>query len=56
MEFKDELKNTPSVLKISRILFKSEEATKMSLIVPFFFQLLGYDVFNPFRILSRIHS
>lgn len=45
MEFKDELKNTPSVLKISRILFKPKRLQNVSDCS--FFQLLGYDVFNP---------
>lgn len=33
----------------------TEEATKQSFILPFF-QALGFDVFNPLRILSRIRS
>jgi hypothetical protein len=46
MDFIDELKLFSSrVIKIKDQI-ATEEATKMSLIVPFF-QLLGYDVFNP---------
>lgn len=46
MEFKDELKNYIKRLENIKDTLQTEEATKMSLIVPFF-QLLGYDVFNP---------
>jgi len=46
MEFKDELKKYTERLETIKDTLQTEEATKMSLIVPFF-QLLGYDVFNP---------
>lgn len=46
MEFKDELKKYAERLETIKDTLQTEEATKMSLIVPFF-QLLGYDVFNP---------
>lgn len=46
MDFIDDLKVfSTRVLKLKEQI-STEEATKMSLIVPFF-QLLGYDVFNP---------
>ena len=46
MEFKDELKKFIERIESIKDTAHTEEATKMSLIVPFF-QLLGYDVFNP---------
>lgn len=46
MEFKDELKKYTGRLETIKDTLQTEETTKMSLIVPFF-QLLGYDVFNP---------
>ena len=46
MDFKDTLKNFIDRLEMLKDTVQTEEATKMSLIVPFF-QLLGYDVFNP---------
>lgn len=46
MDFKDALKNFIDRLEMLKDTVSTEEATKMSLIVPFF-QLLGYDVFNP---------
>ena len=46
MEFKDELRKYTERLENIKDTLHTEEATKMSLIVPFF-QLLGYDVFNP---------
>lgn len=46
MGFNEELKNfTQRIEHISESI-QTEEATKMSMIVPFF-QILGYDVFNP---------
>lgn len=46
MDFIDQLKQfSGRVLKLKDTI-PTEEATKMSLIVPFF-QILGYDVFNP---------
>ena len=46
MDFKDTLKTFIDRLEMLKNTVQTEEATKMSLIVPFF-QLLGYDVFNP---------
>ena len=46
MEFADKLKEFCVRVKNLRAKIKSEEATKTSLIMPFF-SLLGYDVFNP---------
>lgn len=46
MDFKDTLKAFIDRLEMLKDTVQTEEATKMSLIVPFF-QLLGYDVFNP---------
>ena len=46
MAFSDDLKQlSERVCNLSKTI-SNEEATKMSMIVPFF-QLLGYDVFNP---------
>lgn len=46
MEFDESLKQLIKKFESIKDQIKTEEATKMSLIVPFF-QLLGYDVFNP---------
>lgn len=46
MEFSERLKDFCNRVKILRSKIKTEEATKTSLIMPFF-SLLGYDVFNP---------
>lgn len=46
MDFIDELKLFSIRARQQKDQIATEEATKMSLIVPFF-QLLGYDVFNP---------
>lgn len=46
MEFADRLKEFCVRVKNLRAKIKTEEATKTSLIMPFF-SLLGYDVFNP---------
>lgn len=46
MDFIDALKQFSSRVEMLKDGVTNEEATKMSLIVPFF-QLLGYDVFNP---------
>ena len=46
MEFTEEIKQfAKRVVKMSNSV-NNEESTKMSMIVPFF-QILGYDVFNP---------
>ena len=46
MEFEERLKNFTARIADLKKNIKTEEATKTSLIMPFF-QLLGYDVFNP---------
>lgn len=46
MEFHESIKQFAKRVDSLREKIKTEEATKMSLIVPLF-QLLGYDVFNP---------
>ena len=46
MEFEEKLKNFIARIENLKKNIKTEEATKTSLIMPFF-QLLGYDVFNP---------
>lgn len=46
MEFSERLKEFCDRVKSLRSKIKTEEATKTSLIMPFF-SLLGYDVFNP---------
>ncbi len=46
MGFTEDIKNLAERLSSIKNQITTEEATKMSLILPFF-QLLGYDVFNP---------
>lgn len=46
MSFYDEVKNFSTRIVSLKDSIQTEEATKMSIIVPFF-QMLGYDVFNP---------
>lgn len=46
MGFTEELTTFSERVKLLKNQISTEEATKMSLIVPFF-QILGYDVFNP---------
>ena len=46
MAFGDDLKQFSARVLVTKDGIANEESTKMSLIVPFF-QLLGYDVFNP---------
>lgn len=46
MSFYDDVKSFSQRIDSLRASIQTEEATKMSLIIPFF-QLLGYDVFNP---------
>ena len=46
MDYIDKLKDfSARVAQLSKVI-QSEEATKNALILPFF-QMLGYDVFNP---------
>lgn len=46
MEFNEALKNFSGRVSALKNTVSTEEATKMSLVVPMF-QMLGYDVFNP---------
>ncbi|GBF35459.1 hypothetical protein DCCM_4588 [Desulfocucumis palustris] len=46
MDFIDELKQFSARVENLKDQIKTEEATKTSIIMPFF-QLLGYDIFNP---------
>lgn len=46
MSFEEKLKNYVSRIESIKNNIQTEEATKTSLIMPFF-QMLGYDVFNP---------
>ena len=46
MDFKDELQQFAARLSSIKDSIQTEEATKMSMIAPFF-NLLGYDIFNP---------
>lgn len=46
MEFADKLREFAARVKTLKPKIKTEEATKTSMIMPFF-SLLGYDVFNP---------
>lgn len=46
MEFNEKIKQFSERVSVLKDTITTEEATKMSLIVPVF-QLLGYDVFNP---------
>lgn len=46
MEFEEKIKNFATRILEIKDSIKTEEATKTSIIMPFF-QLLGYDVFNP---------
>ncbi|MEG2285478.1 MAG: type I restriction endonuclease [Eubacterium sp.] len=46
MAFEENLKNLSSRIESMKDSINTEEATKTSLIMPFF-QILGYDVFNP---------
>ena len=46
MGFSEDIKQFSERVTTLKQTISTEEATKMSLIVPFF-QLLGYDVFNP---------
>lgn len=46
MEFIESIKQFSERVSLMKDTVSTEEATKMSLIVPMF-QILGYDVFNP---------
>ena len=47
MDFIDVLRQFSSRAEKLRQQIQTEEATKTSLIMPFFQQVMGYDVFNP---------
>lgn len=47
MDFIDVLKQFSAQVAKKKDMLLTEEATKMALIMPFFSQVLGYDVFNP---------
>ncbi|MDY4105932.1 MAG: endonuclease, partial [Oscillospiraceae bacterium] len=46
MDFIDQLKQYAKKVESMKDALQTEEATKTALIMPFF-QMLGYDVFNP---------
>lgn len=46
MNFEEQIKNFTSKIEKIKTKIYSEEATKTSIIMPFF-QILGYDIFNP---------
>lgn len=46
VDFNEQIKQFATRVKQLHPDIKTEEATKMSMVIPFF-QLLGYDVFNP---------
>lgn len=48
MDFADQIKQFSKRIETLKTTIKTEEATKTSLILPFF-TMLGYDVFNPFE-------
>ena len=52
MDFIDELKQLSKRFESLKDKLPTEESTKMSMIMPFF-QLLGYDVFNPHEFLPE---
>lgn len=52
MDFIDELKQFSKRVDSLKDKISTEEATKTSIIMPFF-QLLGYDVFNPHEFLPE---
>lgn len=52
MDFVDELKQFSKRVDSMKDLLPTEEATKSALIMPFF-QLLGYDVFNPLEFMPE---
>lgn len=52
MDFIDQLKQFSFKVEKMRAMVNTEEATKTSLIMPFF-QLIGYDIFNPSEFLPE---
>ncbi len=55
MDFIDQVKLLSARIEKTKDLVKTEEATKTSLIMPFF-QLLGYDVFNPIEFIPEFNA
>lgn len=53
MEFNESIKQFSERVSMMKDTVSTEEATKMSLIVPLF-QILGYDVFNPLNFVEYI--
>jgi hypothetical protein len=47
MDFIDSLRQFAASAERRRAQIQTEEATKTSLILPFFQQVFGYDIFNP---------
>lgn len=47
MDFIDQIKLFAKRIETLKASIETEEATKTSIVLPFFQQLLGYDVFNP---------
>lgn len=52
MDFNEQLKQFSMKIEKLKGNLKTEEATKTSLVLPFF-QLLGYDIFNPFEFIPE---
>ncbi len=52
MEFNDKLKDFSTRIDSIKNSLKTEEAVKTSLVLPFF-QILGYDVFNPYEFIPE---
>lgn len=55
MDFVESLRQLSSRIEKVRPQLLTEEATKMSLVIPFF-QILGYDVFNPHEFIPEFHA
>ncbi|NRY63840.1 type I restriction endonuclease [Clostridium beijerinckii] len=52
MDFSDKLKQFSARAEMIKTTLQTEEATKTSLVMPFF-SLLGYDVFNPMEFIPE---
>lgn len=55
MDFSDKLKDFSARIDSIKDTLKTEEAVKTSLILPFF-QILGYDVFNPYEFIPEFNA
>ena len=55
MEFNESIKQFSERVSMMKDTVSTEEATKMSLIVPLF-QILGYDVFNPLEFCPEVQE